>query len=213
MESLKKKILLLSHEQQAQVHAIIGDKNCVHTGTGVRFNLNKLTPEQIERIQAYIEAINKPLSTPLVLRPSPASLPAQNPLRKKFDLSKHQLLVKKRLKVKCRQRKAAKQDKSSSRIDIAVASEFCDALKTSGDANDDDDIAESTCGEPEFDVYDTAIIPEDGLDDQDEQIVEETSEVIDDEPTSVLPPHIALAPLPLLYEHYHAILRKSGFPC
>lgn len=208
MDALKNQILLLTHEQQTHIHAIIGDGGCVKTATGVRFNLRKLDPDVIHNIRDYIGAVMKESKPAVGLELLVETVPHG---QKKMVLTKHQSMVKKRLKIKCRQRKAPKQDKTSSRIDVAVASEFYDALKTDGDDYDGgeasigvvDDVHDDDYEIPEVDVE--AEEPEDAVDD--------ATEGVEDGQSAVLPAHLSQHPLHVLYKHYHQYLREKGIVC
>ncbi len=209
MDILKKQILLLTQEQQSHIHSIIGDGECSQTLTGVRFNLSKLQPVTVQNIRDYIEALNKESGpTPMFEMAEPVQH-----ARKKVELTKHQAAVKKRLKSRCKQRKVVKPDKSS-KIDVSVASEFCDALKTGGeDGLDDDDHEPPVEIEDLLDEYDVQEPVVDGDADEADDRPDELPEANDEECVAVLPPEAGRCSFEVLYDHYHACLKSSGFPC
>ena len=216
MDVLKKEILALTQEQQSHVHTIIGDDKCTRTANGVRFNLHKLSDDTIDAIRAYIAAIGKHMAAPLRIEvTSEPSIPG----RKKVLMSKHQALVKKRLRARCRQRKVPKQDKSNSKIDFAVASEFCEALKgddgdqAEGDQEGDGDEDELVTIEPEIEDR----VGEDEEEDDDlhdnNEPGDHVDDVCEDESIQALPPHLSAFSHEELMEYFLVYLRGRGLMC
>ena len=212
MDVVKKEILALTLEQQSHVHAIIGDSNCLKTANGVRFNLHKLTPDIIENIKEYIAALGKD-TAPALKFDNPLEQVA--PSRKKIGLTKHQVVVKKRLKALCKQRKTAKQDRSS-KIDVSIASEFCDALKI--EPENDEECEPSSTVDDVFendDIFDNTTPQKDDICDDIDDGEEANEDTINDEDDGVmtLPSHLMQFPTTILYDYFISYLKDRGFSC